>query len=86
MEVAEDNLKRAIDILGDLQEDNLVSRNIKQKVTVMRSELEKSNNQDLSLKINKMLSDLEEISADVNLPLFVRTQVWHLTSILEKMA
>ena len=86
MDSKEDELKKAIDILGDLQEDNLVSRNIKQKVSAMRSDLEKSKPEEMSLKINRILSDLEEISADVNLPLFVRTQVWHLTSILEKMA
>jgi len=80
-----EELDQVLALLSDLQEDNMVSKNIKQKMSLMRSELEGSKKEDLSLRINKVLCDLEDISTDVNLPTFVRTQIWHLTSMLEKM-
>ena len=80
-----DELSQVLSVLNDLQEDNMVSKNIKQKVASMKFELENSKKEDLSLKINRVLCDLEDISSDVNLPTFVRTQIWHLTSMLEKM-
>jgi len=76
-------LQEVISILKELQEDSTVSKNIKIKVAEMQKELESCKKDNLSLKINKILCDLEEISNDVNLPMFVRTQIWHLTSKLE---
>ena len=81
-----DNLKQAIDLLQELQQDNTVSKNIRAKVAAMQKELETCPREELSLKVNKILSDLEEISSDMNLPMFVRTQIWSLTSILESHA
>jgi uncharacterized protein (UPF0147 family) len=78
-----DALAQVIDVLKELQEDNSVSKNIKGKVAVMQRELENCKKEELSLKINKILCDLEDISNDVNLPMFVRTQIYQLTSMLE---
>lgn len=78
-----DALQQVIGILRELQEDSSVSKNIKQKVSAMQADLERCSDEDLSLKVNKILSDLEELSNDVNLPPFVRTQIWHISSVLE---
>lgn len=77
------SLKEIIDILKEMREDATVSKNIKAKVAEMQKELEGCKKEDLSLKVNRILCDLEEISNDGNLPMFVRTQIWHLTSKLE---
>lgn len=76
-------LQEVIEILKELQEDNTVSKNIKLKVAEMQKSLEGCKKNDLSLKVNQILCELEDISNDVNLPMFVRTQIWHLTSKLE---
>jgi len=71
-----------IELLDDLQQDSTVPRNVKMKLGTMKNELSVEEG-DLSLKINKALSDVEEIANDINLPMFVRTQIWSLTSLLE---
>jgi len=78
-----DNLKQAIGILQEMQQDNSISKNVRSKVLVMQKDLETSTPEELSLKVNRILSELEELSGDMNLPMFVRTQIWSLTSILE---
>jgi len=77
------NLSEIIHILKELQEDNTVSKNVKNKVAEMQKDLEGCKDDELSLKVNKILCELEELSNDVNLPVFVRTQIWNLTSMLE---
>jgi len=81
-----EDLRQAIDILEELQEDSAVSKNIKQKVLSIKKDLTGCSVEEISLKVNKTLSELEDISGDVNLPMFVRTQIWQLTSILEKLS
>jgi uncharacterized protein (UPF0147 family) len=71
-----------IELLKELQDDNTVPRNVKSKLSGMQHELE-SEDGEISLKINKILADVEEIANDINLPMFIRTQIWNLTSMLE---
>jgi len=77
-------ISEIIDLLNELQQDNTVPRNVKNKLSTMRTELEAKEG-DLSLKVNKILSDVEDIANDINLPMFVRTQIWNLTSMLESL-
>ena len=39
----------------------------------------------LSLTVNKLLSDLDEISSDANLDQFTRQQIWSISSMLESI-
>jgi uncharacterized protein (UPF0147 family) len=71
-----------VSLLEDLQRDNTVPRNVKSKLQEMQKLLQ-SESGELSLKVNRILSDVEEIANDINLPMFVRTQIWNLTSMLE---
>lgn len=79
-------LTQVLELLNELQEDTSVSKNVKMKINAMKYELEKSKKEDLSLIVNKILSDLEELSSDVNIPMFVRTQIWSITSMLESLS
>jgi len=81
----DDTMEQIMYILKELQDDNSVSKNIKNKVAEMQKNLESSKKEELSLKVNKILSDLEDISSDVNVQPFIRTQMWHLTSLLENL-
>jgi uncharacterized protein (UPF0147 family) len=40
---------------------------------------------DLKLKADKCIHDLDDISSDVNLQPFVRTQLWSVVSMLEAL-
>ncbi len=74
-------VQEIVELLIELQQDSTVPRNAKSRLEVMQRELESEG--DLSLKVNKILSDVEEIANDINLPMFIRTQIWSLTSMLE---
>lgn len=81
-----DEIKQIIELLEELQEDTSVSKNVKNKIQTMKEELQTTKKEDLSLTVNKILSDLEELSTDINMPMFVRTQIWSITSLLETLS
>ena len=69
--------------LSELQEDSTVPRNVRNHIqgiiNNLKTEIEPS------IKINKALNDLDEISSDVNLQSYTRTQIWNIMSVLEKI-
>ena len=62
-------------------EDGTIPKNMKLKIDnvlgILNSESE------ITLKINKVLNELEEISNDTNISPHLRTQMWNLISSLE---
>lgn len=81
-----DDKNQIINMLEELQEDTSVSKNVKTKIQAMKQELINTSEENLSLTVNKLLSDLEDLSSDVNIPMFVRTQIWSVTSLLETLS
>lgn len=73
-------------IIEAIVEDDSLSKNIRIKFDRIHMQIKNTTDSNKSLVINKILSDLEEMSNDVNMPDYVRTQIWHLTSVLETMA
>ena len=83
MKLAEqDLLGDIIETLGDLKEDGVVPKNIKIKVDAIIENL--SQESEISMKVNKALNELDEISDDPNLQAYTRTQIWNIVSMLEK--
>ncbi len=78
----DERIANIIEALSELLGDNTVPRNIKLRVETVISTL-KDENQEESIKINKVLSDLDEISDDSNIQAFTRTQIWNIASMLE---
>jgi uncharacterized protein len=79
----EDDINEVIEVLSELLDDNTVPRNIKGKIeTTLHSLKEKG---DKSLRVNKALSVLEEISDDNNIQPYTRTQIWNVVSMLESL-
>ncbi|MBN1502222.1 UPF0147 family protein [Candidatus Woesearchaeota archaeon] len=77
----QEQLNRIIEALAQLKEDTTVPRNVKSRIDHIISVL--SSEQETSLKINKALNELDEISSDNNLQPFTRTQLWNISSMLE---
>lgn len=77
-------LQEVIECLEELDNDVSVPKNVKQKILDILDELK--SDKDTSLKVNKSLSELDEICEDSNLQPFVRTQLWGIVSMLEKLA
>ncbi|MFT4283045.1 MAG: UPF0147 family protein [Candidatus Woesearchaeota archaeon] len=80
------DMDKAISILDDLQGDVDISKSVKVRIISIKNDLTSSSKDELSLVINKALSDIEELSFDVNLQPFIRDQLLYLTCVLEDLA
>ena len=69
--------------LSEIKDDVTVPRNVRTKTESIINALKEDT--ELSIKINKTLNDLDEISNDVNLQPYTRTQIWNAISLLEKL-
>ena len=81
--MVEKELKPVIDALSELEEDITVPKNIKSKIAEIINSLQ--DNVELSIRINKALNELDEIANDSNLQSYIRTQIWGVVSLLEKL-
>ncbi|MBU2561579.1 MAG: UPF0147 family protein [Nanoarchaeota archaeon] len=79
----DEKMQNIIEALEELANDNTVPRNVKSKVSEVISTLKEGNDQDMSIRINKALSTLDEISDDTNIQTYTRTQIWNIASMLE---
>lgn len=78
----DERITNIIDALEELTEDNTVPRNVKCKISDIIAIL-KGDGEDLSIKVNKVLSELDDISDDMNIQPYTRTQIWNIASMLE---
>ena len=79
----DENIKEIIEFINDLQEESSVPRNVKAKLLNITEILKEDS--DKSLKVNKALHELDEINDDVNIQSYIRTQIWNIASMLEKL-
>jgi len=64
--------------------DRTVPRNIRtlceESIRILQNEKD-----DLAVRVNTVISNMDEISNDPNIPTYTRTQVWNIVSLLESM-
>ena len=72
-----------ISLLEELQDDSTVPRNVKDKLQLCSSALH--DDIEVSLKVDKVRHALDAISDDSNLQSYTRTQIWNISSLLEKL-
>jgi uncharacterized protein (UPF0147 family) len=77
----EKEIEHVMRALTELQEDNTVPRNVKNKVQRVMQILQEK--EELSIRINKALNELDEVADDANLQPYTRTQIWNIVSLLE---
>lgn len=70
------------DALNEMINDATVPKNVKIKLNLTLKALS-DNNEDISLRINKALNELDELTDDINIESFTRTQLWNIVSMLE---
>ena len=80
---SEELTAETIEQLQELEEDTNIPKNIKIKIKRISDILKED--VEISIKINKALNELDEISSDPNLESYTRTQIWNIVSILEKI-
>ena len=78
-----EDLTKITEYLKELEEDNTIPKNVRTKITGIINIL--TGSEELNIKINKALDDLEEISNDTNMQSYTRTQIWNVTSLLENI-
>ena len=71
-----------INSLNELQADATVPRNVRAKIESVINTLKEDI--ELSVKVSRALSGLDETANDVNLQSYTRTQIWSAMSLLEK--
>ena len=79
--MTEEKIKEIIDALSELGNDSAVPKNIKNRINHMIEILK--DDSDLSIKVNKVLNELDEISDDTNMQAYTRIQILNIVSLLE---
>tara|TARA_Y100000310_G_scaffold258452_1_gene266872 strand:+ start:4330 stop:4578 length:249 start_codon:yes stop_codon:yes gene_type:complete len=78
-----EKIKEIIDTLSELKEDQSLPKNtgvkLQEVIDVLNSDSESS------MKVNKAFNILEGIADNTNLQSYIRTQIWNITSMLEKV-
>lgn len=76
-------ITQVLEILSLIEQDNTVPKNVRSKIKSAMTILEDKNGQPIEVKFDKVIQDLDELSADPNLPSYTRTQIWNVVSTLE---
>ena len=78
----DEKLTTVISMLRELEEDNCVPKNIKNKISLTIKDLETST-EEISIKVSRALHILEELTEDSNMQAYTRTQLFNIVSALE---
>ena len=66
-----------------LLEEQGTPRNVREKVQGMITQLKEPGEE--RLMADQLLAQLDELQSDVNIPSYIRTQLWSISSMLENM-
>ncbi len=78
----EKKLESVIKLLDQLLEDKTIPRNIKEGIRKAKEHLlDKS--RELVVRIDAAIQSLEDVSDDPNIPMYTRTQIWNVITLLE---
>ena len=78
----ENPFEEILSAMDELLSDNTVPKNIKKKMEESKNVLMDENDSP-SIRANKALSKLDELSEETNIPAYTRTQIWNIVSMLE---
>ncbi|AIY91016.1 UPF0147 family protein [Geoglobus acetivorans] len=76
-------MNEVLETLDRIIHDDSVPRNVRKTAGEIKEDLLAGG--DISLKAASAISILEDLSADPNLPMHVRTMIWNLVSNLERL-
>ncbi|MDO9098129.1 MAG: UPF0147 family protein [Candidatus Methanoperedens sp.] len=77
-------IKQCVDVLDRIINDDSVPRNIRRSADNIKSTLSKQK-ESLSRRVAMVISTLDEIGNDPNVPIHTRTLIWGLSSRLESI-
>jgi hypothetical protein len=79
----QEQISNIIDALNELQSDNSLPKNIKTKIEGVLGLLK--SNDELSIVLNKVMHELDDVANDSNLPSYLRSELWNIVSMLESV-
>lgn len=71
-------------LLDEINADRSVPRNIRNMIVEAKNYLN-DQKQEMPIRINSVISILDDVSSDPNVPVYTRTQIWNIVSLLEVM-
>ena len=81
----EEVVKKCADILEGMMSDSTVPRNIRKSTIEVKNKLLDSD-ESLAVRATAVISDLEELATNPNIPSHTRTLVWSIVSQLETVS
>jgi hypothetical protein len=76
------DLQEALKIIDSILKDRVVPKNIKAAVEKAKNSLESS--EEPNVKISAAIQILDEVANEANMPMYTRTKIWNILSILEE--
>ena len=80
--MSEKDFDDVIDFLKEMEDDNTIPKNVKSKIHNVISILK--GDEEVRVVVNKALHELDDVSDDINMQAYTRTQIWNVVSLLEK--
>ncbi|MBU0979985.1 MAG: UPF0147 family protein [Nanoarchaeota archaeon] len=77
------NDKDVLRAIKELKEDSTVPRNVRSHLE--KAEEEMKTEEEMSVRVNKALNALEDVTEDMNIQPYTRSQLWNVVSMLEKL-
>ena len=77
-----EQMPQVIQLLEQVAMDRTVPRNIRMSAEQI-AETIKNEKEPMDIRISSAIHILDEISNDPNIPLYTRTQIWNIVSMLE---
>ena len=79
--MGKEQIQSIIGAIKEIEADTTISKNVKIKLDETVKALEED--KEISMKVDKAIHILDELSEDSNLPSYIRTQLWNILSLLE---
>lgn len=75
-------IEEAIKSLKEISEDLTVPKNVRNACKLAIESL--NSDEEFAIRVNSALSFLDLIADDQNMPIYARTKIWNIVSILER--
>ena len=80
----DEKVKQAIMLLDEIIDDKTVPRNIRDAAIRSKESL-KEEDTDIAVRVDRVIQYMGEVSDDPNMPIYTRTQIWNIISLLESL-
>lgn len=82
--MTEETINQVIETLIQMQADTSVPKNVRLKIENATKALQ-DETRSIRVKIDKSLQELDNLDEDPNIPVYARTQIWNMVSLLESL-